>query len=833
MRRKVLNAIKVKKGITLNSQLVDLLSILDKDIPQEEQDKEINEYLENLRQIQEEYKKAKESAKVKGIAELYKFIIDKTIDSIEGISPKQKEELKGIYMSSIGDMSIFDTEQMEQKLLEDGFDGSLNRLIQKQVKSMDFEAKEGILDLTPEKVRKLHDHIFKDGKAQYDRVTIDNAGKYSSYVGADGESYSDERLDKIITFSEKHGMKSKVNALMFYADFPKNLESFYLHKADELGLSSDEKRDFVRNSLKESFRGYIQDISEKHGGRLEEVDIFNELVYDPAMLEEGFSEPEKTYHERREGWQKYLSLEDLCEMALEARKAMPGITFTYNDVNWVNSEKRKEIIKVIKKIQEIETRYREEGKLDPDERLIDAIGFEAHLTTANRPEEIEKVLDEVEELCLPVKVTELDVARVGDNPKSPEEIAKQAAIVQKIIELSEEGRIEEITFWSQSDELSFVNDKCGRMVHASAILDENCEEKEYELAKDIEIQPFNYHTHTNLCGHANGTMEEYIDKAIERGIAQLGFADHMPSAFGKTDPGAKMSMEQFYTEYIPQIEALKKKYVGKIDIKAGLECEYYGDEAEQYPQIREYRDSIEPKLDYMILGQHFALKRNEDGSLKKPPEMSDKNSIQYPLDYAMTVVEAIRSGKFAYVAHPDIFLEARDNVPESEREAYNANALRAAHMICEAAKEYDVPLEVNLGAIAAVRAGEKSRMKNGSYAYPVTEFWKIAQKYGCKCLIGVDAHTPEMLKDKSAEEIAKTMLLEAGIELDFLESFDPVAKREKHVEKHEEEPYCITEAQVGKATINQSVGDKDFANQVVSKNINERDKTKETQTHNQ
>ena len=90
-----------------------------------------------------------------------------------------------------------------------------------------------------------------------------------------------------------------------------------------------------------------------------------------------------------------------------------------------------------------------------------------------------------------------------------------------------------------------------------------------------------------------------------------------------------------------------------------------------------------------------------------------------------------------------------------------------------------------------------------------------------------------MLKDKSAEEIAKTMLLEAGIELDFLESFDPVAKREKHVEKHEEEPYCITEAQVGKATINQSVGDKDFANQVVSKNINERDKTKETQTHNQ
>ena len=42
---------------------------------------------------------------------------------------------------------------------------------------------------------------------------------------------------------------------------------------------------------------------------------------------------------------------------------------------------------------------------------------------------------------------------------------------------------------------------------------------------------FNYHTHTALCGHAEGTMEEYIKSAIEGGIKSMGFSDHAPYVF--------------------------------------------------------------------------------------------------------------------------------------------------------------------------------------------------------------------------------------------------------------------------------------------------------------
>ena len=33
---------------------------------------------------------------------------------------------------------------------------------------------------------------------------------------------------------------------------------------------------------------------------------------------------------------------------------------------------------------------------------------------------------------------------------------------------------------------------------------------------------YNYHTHTFRCNHANGTPEEYIQRAIENGINYIG-----------------------------------------------------------------------------------------------------------------------------------------------------------------------------------------------------------------------------------------------------------------------------------------------------------------------
>lgn len=485
--KKILSSIKCEKGITLNSQIVDLLSILDKKISIEEQNTQITEYIENLRKMQTEYYEVKQ----KDISEQYRFIINKVVDSIDEIPKDRINEIKQLYLKSIDDMSLLNPNQMEHKLIENGFDYTNNELIMKQINNMDFEAKEGILNLTPDKVRKFYSHMFNGDEPTYDRMTVDIAGKYSLYVCKDGETYSDERLEKMINFAEKHNMKSKINTLIFYADFPKRLENVWLEQASNMNLTGEEKHQYVKDKVKDSLMGYVKHLTKNYGDRVENVDIFNELIYDPDRIEkrEIFGE-ERSYHPRHEGWQKYLDLEDLCEVALVARKSMPEATFTYNDMYWIDSDKRKEIIKIVKEIREVENRYRKEGKLGKDEKgLIDIIGFEAHLTTGDKPQDIEKAFIDVEqEIGLPISITEFDVARVGKDPLSKEEITKQNMITEKIVQLEQGGRIQDLTVWSQSDEMSFMNNKCKRMVYASAILDEEYNEKEFKQ-KEYIITP--------------------------------------------------------------------------------------------------------------------------------------------------------------------------------------------------------------------------------------------------------------------------------------------------------------------------------------------------------
>ena len=47
-------------------------------------------------------------------------------------------------------------------------------------------------------------------------------------------------------------------------------------------------------------------------------------------------------------------------------------------------------------------------------------------------------------------------------------------------------------------------------------------------------------------------------------------------------------------------------------------------------------------------------------------------------------------------------------------------------------------------------------------------------RVGCQDLIGIDAHSPETLKDKSNEIIAKRILEDRGINLEYLDSFEPL-----------------------------------------------------------
>ncbi|AZQ61436.1 histidinol-phosphatase HisJ family protein [Flammeovirga pectinis] len=107
-----------------------------------------------------------------------------------------------------------------------------------------------------------------------------------------------------------------------------------------------------------------------------------------------------------------------------------------------------------------------------------------------------------------------------------------------------------------------------------------------------------FHTHTLFCD-GKSQLEQYIEAAIELGIKAYGFSSHSPVPFDTT---WNMKREKL-NDYLKEIERLKDKYKGRIQIYAGLEVDYVPEECgvHSFPQI-----------DYSIGSVHF-VEQNDEG----------------------------------------------------------------------------------------------------------------------------------------------------------------------------------------------------------------------------
>lgn len=77
-----------------------------------------------------------------------------------------------------------------------------------------------------------------------------------------------------------------------------------------------------------------------------------------------------------------------------------------------------------------------------------------------------------------------------------------------------------------------------------------------------------YHTHTQRCRHAQGSEEDYVQSALQSGLAVLGFSDHAP--FPDRDFGLRMPYSEL-AEYMQTIDLLSEKYSAEIILYKGLE----------------------------------------------------------------------------------------------------------------------------------------------------------------------------------------------------------------------------------------------------------------------
>ena len=235
----------------------------------------------------------------------------------------------------------------------------------------------------------------------------------------------------------------------------------------------------------------------------------------------------------------------------------------------------------------------------------------------------------------------------------------------------------------------------------------------------------NYHTHTNRCLHAYGTDEEYILRACEGGMTELGFSDHGP--FPDKDYGLRMQYGQL-DEYISSLDRLKEKYKDRLNILKGLEIEYY-------PAYNDYYRVLldEKRLDYLALGAHSFIDRN--GEFKNIFFADDTDTV---LDYAKNVCQAIETGFFRFVAHPDIFF--LNDLPVDD------NIERACAMMTDCAAEHDMILEYNANGYRRARRMYRDGFR---YPYPHEAFWRAAAEKNIRAIIGSDCHAPDQVCDES------------------------------------------------------------------------------------
>ena len=761
-------------GITLNNQDIDLMMIANS-----ETFDDLRERLERITNIKTTINQnASIEDERQRVFDLYMHSLTPKVDYLKKTGLRLSKKIEYLKQSGIlsrEEIAMIDeiistgnTQQEMMRKIIDSYSQNPSKLhqIYKTLRDYTPIEKTGIIGMSMEAYRNLYNQIQQN----YNSITIDEEAKYGSIVLGDG-TFDFDHLKKSLDFAKETGKQVRLNTLIFYQDCPE-----YLYQLPK----NEESKRLVKQKLMDYVSATTKFIAENgYSDVVRSYDVFNELLNRFSMNGEisymyrgDIPQTSLTVDDNiKSGWLKHLDISDLCDVIAEARRNLPTADFMFNDDNWLDPRKIEANKKLILEIQQYE---KEHGV-----KLIDSIGTQMHIDNNSSKTDIENMMRELSKFGLPIEITEFDIVMTkGTKGLSDFEIEilrqqKINEVYSTIEELREECNIRGFTIWSKTNRQNFrVTLENERRIKADeptieslhgGVFTENMEPKSktYKFLLKNNFQTFNYHTHTNRCGHAGISEDsEYVERARANGIKQLGFSDHIPvPELAYQDPEHQMHISEV-DEYIESIRHLQAQNPD-MKINVGFEVEFD-------PMKEQFLGELREKVDYMILGQHFVPSSN--GLIKK------NNNPDYPLKYAEMLCKAMESGIFDIVAHPDIFMELRDSLASEEaKRQFDDNAVVASQMICNKAKEIGIPIELNFAGI------DKGQiMSDGKYSYPHPTFWKIASETGVQVLYGVDAHDPSQFDKMGWNKKIANQIIDPGKLNIVSPNYNPVEARKNN-----------------------------------------------------
>ena len=240
----------------------------------------------------------------------------------------------------------------------------------------------------------------------------------------------------------------------------------------------------------------------------------------------------------------------------------------------------------------------------------------------------------------------------------------------------------------------------------------------------------NLHTHTTYVD-GEKAPEEMIKTAIEKGGTSIGFSEH---AYIPFDKEYSMRVKDI-PAYVKEINELKEKYKGIIDVFLGVEADYY---AEKVPA----------GLDYIIGVAHYIIKDGViitvDGPAERLYRMAaghyDNDFYEIAESYYATIAKSIVKSGADIVGHFDLIARNNDDgrMFDEKHPRYMSAALDSMEQILK----YCTLFEINTGGM--YRRGV-------STPYPSVLLLKELQKRGGEVILSSDSHMADSLYYKFDE----------------------------------------------------------------------------------
>jgi len=235
-----------------------------------------------------------------------------------------------------------------------------------------------------------------------------------------------------------------------------------------------------------------------------------------------------------------------------------------------------------------------------------------------------------------------------------------------------------------------------------------------------------YHMHTPLCRHASGTPQEYVARARELGLAEIGFSDHSPMPQYYDD---WRMLDEELPQYLEWIAAARAA-AGTMPVRAALEVDWLEGGERWIENL-----SARAPWDYLIGSVHYIGGWNFDNPALQQ-KFSDFGTEEAWDRYWKLFANAARSGLFDIMGHPDL-IKKFGHRPGGDLRRYYEPAVAAV-------AEAGVAIEINTAGL----------FKDVQEMYPALNFLILARSAGVPLTINSDAHAPAEVGRAFPEAVA-------------------------------------------------------------------------------